>query len=359
MMDRLDIQRDDPRGSTNQRRIRRPIVELLTLAAPTVAQMASYTLMQFADRYMLASVGDLEATAAGTGGITYFSILGFGFGVLLVVNTLVSQSFGRGDLSATGRYFWQGIWFGLGFGALTLALWPLAGRLFQAMGHAPDVVRLESDYVRVVALAGWAKLITMGMSQFLLGLHRPMIVFIGAVTGVVGNLFFNWLLIYGHWGFPAMGVVGAAWGTNAAVVLELLVMAVYIARPSFARTHATADWRLRLNMFRVLLRVGTPAGFQFICDIAAWMLFMNVIVGGLGTAELSANSFAFTYMHVCFMPAVGVGTAVTALVGRYIGMGRHDLAEHRAHLGFVVCAAYMVFAGIALYAFRYELIGLF
>src|SRR5688500_10515862 len=70
-----------------------PIVELLVLAAPTVAQMSSYTLMQFTDRWMLGRIGGtegtLQAAAAGTAGITFFAVIGFGFGVLLVVNTLV------------------------------------------------------------------------------------------------------------------------------------------------------------------------------------------------------------------------------------------------------------------------------
>src|SRR4051794_16395797 len=114
---------------------RRPIVELLVLAAPTVAQMASYTLMQFTDRYMLARVGDLQAAAAGTAGITYFAVIGFGFGVLLVVNTMVSQSFGRGDHAATGRYLWQGIWFALVFGMVTLLMRSHAEDLFLSMGH--------------------------------------------------------------------------------------------------------------------------------------------------------------------------------------------------------------------------------
>src|SRR5437867_8364386 len=88
---------------------RRPIVELLLLAAPTIAQMASYTVMQFADTYMLSRVGDAEATAAGLGGMAAFSVISFGFGVVMVVNTLVSQTFGRSDYAACGRYLWQGI----------------------------------------------------------------------------------------------------------------------------------------------------------------------------------------------------------------------------------------------------------
>src|SRR5215207_3996290 len=131
-----------------------PIVELLVLAAPTVAQMASYTLMQFTDRYMLARVGDLEAAAAGTAGITFFAVIGFGFGVLLVVNTLVSQSFGRKDLAATGQYLWQGMWFAIVFGVLTMLLYPSAQDLFLAMGHEPRMATLEAQYLRVVAIAG-------------------------------------------------------------------------------------------------------------------------------------------------------------------------------------------------------------
>ncbi|MEO6437363.1 MAG: MATE family efflux transporter, partial [Tepidisphaeraceae bacterium] len=304
-------------------------------------------------------VGDLEAAAAGTSGLMYFSFLGFGFGVLLVVNTLVSQSFGRKDLATAGQYLWQGLWFGVAFGALTMLLYPVAEPLFRLMGHEPRMAALEARYVEVVALAGPLKLATIAISQFLLGLHRPGIVLVGTLGGIVANVFFNWLLIYGNWGFPAMGVAGAAWGTNAAVLIELMVMAAYVFRPAFARAFNTLDWRLRAEQFRMLLRVGLPAGFQLICDIFAWNIFMNVIVARFGTAALSANSFAFTYMHVCFMPAIGVGAAVTAMVGKYIGMGRHDLAERRAHLGFFVCAIYMVAMGATLWIFRHPLIGIF
>ncbi|MCY2954279.1 MAG: MATE family efflux transporter [Planctomycetota bacterium] len=337
----------------------RPLRELLLLAVPTVAQMASYTLMQFADRWMLAYVGDLQATAAGTAGIVYFCVIGFGFGVLLVVNTFASQSFGRCDYRSAGRYLWQGLWFGVAFGLAAMLLYPVAQSLFLKMGHPLPVATLEADYLRVLTLAGSLKLASTALSQFLMGIHRPMVVFLAAASGVVINLFFNWIFIYGHWGFPAMGVAGAAWGTNAAVLVELLVMAAYVAAPAMVRTFNTLDWKLRWDMQRTLLRVGLPAGFQLICDVAAWTVFLNIIMVSFGTAALSANSFAFTYMHMSFMPAIGVGAAVTALVGKYIGMKRYDLAERRAHLGFFVCAIYMVVCGAMFFLFRNDLIRLF
>jgi MATE family multidrug resistance protein len=338
---------------------RRPLAELLFLALPTVAQMASYTVMQFIDRWMLAKVGTLEATAAGTAGITFFCFLGFGFGLLFVVNTLVSQNFGRGNLRATGPAMWQGIWFGLLFGVATMGLIPIANWVFSAMGHEPAVAKLEASYIQVVSLTGWTKLATLAMSQFLLGIGRPTIVFVATAVGVAMNAFLNWVLIFGHLGFQPEGVVGSAWGLNGGVMCELLVMGAYILRPGFVRMFGVDDWRFRWDTMRTLLKIGIPAGFQLICDITAWTIFMNVIVGGFGTHALSANSFAFTYMHLCFMPAFGVGGAVTALVGKYIGMNRHDLAAKRAHLGFFVCAVYMITAGVCLAVFGHQLMSIF
>src|SRR5688500_16638275 len=89
---------------------KRPIVELLTLALPTIAQMASYTVMHFIDTLMLSRVGNDAAAAAGTAGLFSFTLISFGFGVLLLVNALVSQNYGRKAYHECGRILWQGLW---------------------------------------------------------------------------------------------------------------------------------------------------------------------------------------------------------------------------------------------------------
>ncbi len=338
---------------------RRPIVELLVLAGPTIAQMVSYTLMQFIDRWMLSFVGDVEATVAGSAGMAFFSVLGFGFGVQFIVNTLASQAYGRKDFRLTGQFLWQGIWWGLAFGLGALVLYPLAHPLFVLMKHEPRVADLEATYFRIVLLAGWAKLVSMALGQFLLAIHRPGAVFVAALIGVIANCFFNWLLIFGHWGCPALGVAGSAWGINAAVVVETIVMFAVIATPKIRHTYNTFDFRFRWNQMKTLLRIGLPTGLQLSCDIIAWSVFLLVIISSFGTRALSANTFAFTYMAIGFMPAVGVGSAVTALVGKYIGMQRHDLAERRAHLGFAVVAVYMLLCGLGFFLFRHRLMRLF
>src|SRR3954468_7010634 len=102
---------------------RRPLAELLLLAVPTIAQMVSYTVMHFIDTWMLSRLGVAEATAAGNGGLWAWSVIGFGMGVVLCVNTLVSQNFGQKDYASCGRYLWQGVWFSVLFAAVA---WPMA-----------------------------------------------------------------------------------------------------------------------------------------------------------------------------------------------------------------------------------------
>src|SRR5260370_1405182 len=82
---------------------------------PASAQMVSYTSMMFIDTLMLSRVGDDAAAAAGSAGMFSFTLISFGFGVLMLVNALVSQSFGRKDYAECGRFLWQGIWWAIGF----------------------------------------------------------------------------------------------------------------------------------------------------------------------------------------------------------------------------------------------------
>jgi MATE family multidrug resistance protein len=338
---------------------RSPLAELLYLALPTVAQMASYTVMQFIDTRMLAELGVLAPTAAANAGMIAFSAISFGFGVLMVVNALVSQHFGQRDFAACGRYLWQGIWFALGYALLLLPLIALMPRLFAALQHAPQLVELEYGYGRIVLGLAVLKLASTALGQFLLAVNRPNQVLLSAVVGVGANVVAAYAMIFGHFGFAPMGVVGAAWAQNVGTGVELLVLIGCVLRPVVRNTFNTLDWRLRAREFATLVRIGAGAGAQIAADVVAWSLFSAGVMAQLGEDAMAAGVFMFRYMVVSFMPAFGISQAVTALVGRYIGMRRPDLARQRAHVGFLVAAGYMVCCGGLFFAFRHQLIGFF
>jgi MATE family multidrug resistance protein len=336
-----------------------PIVELLTLAAPTVAQMLSYTLMQFVDTLMLSRVGLTEATAGGNAGLFSFSVISLGVGVLFVVNTLASQSFGRREFAECGRFLWQGIWFALFASGFFVALIPAAEHVFVWMGHEPRLAADEGIYLRITLAGSVFKLLGVAFGQFLLATDRPGSVLLSTLAGVSVNALAAWMLIFGHGGMPRLGIAGSAWGQNIGVVVESAVLLWFILHGNGRRLYNVLDFALRREQMLTLLRIGIPSGVQIVADVLAWSLFGMWVMGQFGTAAMAAQTYMMRYMVVSFMPAFGVGTAVTALVGRYIGRGEPDVAAARARLGFTLTAIYMLTCGIVFYLGRYSFIRLF
>jgi MATE family multidrug resistance protein len=335
------------------------LVELLRLAGPTVAQMASYTIMQFIDTWMLSRLGTTGPTAAANAGLFAFSMVSFGVGTLFVVNTLVSQSFGRGEFKTCGRYLGQGIWFSCAFALFLAPFIFILPSAFRGFGHEPRLVAMESIYLRIVLANAIFKLISTAFSQFLLATNRPGCVMVATIAGVSVNAVAAWALIFGHLGSSPHGIAGAAWAQNIGVIVEMICCIVFVLLPVPRQQFGATDWRLRSAELMSLITIGLPAGAQFIADILAWSLFCTWVMAAFGTAAMAANTFMFRYMVVSFMPAFGMSAAVTALVGRYIGMGRPDIARQRANLGFIVTAIYMVTCGLLFFLGRNQLIGLF
>jgi MATE family multidrug resistance protein len=340
---------------------RSPMMELLSLALPTVAQMASYTVMQFLDAWMLArATHHVEgSTAVGNAGMLSFSIISFGMGVLWVVNTLVSQSFGGKRYHECGRYLWQGVWFGVAFAVVVAAMLPIFAPTFRLMGHEPALVEMEDVYLKIVLGASIFKLLGAAFSQFLLAVDRPMMVFLSTFFGISVNAVAAWVMVFGRLGVSPMSVRGTAWAQNIGVAVESATLIFFALLPTIRRKFNVLDWKLRAAEMKTLIVVGAPAGMQIVADVLAWSLFGMWVMAQFGTDAMAGNNFMFQYMKVSFMPAFGISVAVTALVGRYIGMGRLDVAEQRANLGFLVCAAYMLSCGVMFVTLRHPLIALF
>ena len=339
---------------------RRPIVELLALALPTIAQMASYTAMQFADTLQLAiGAGDTAATAAGLAGFMVFCVQGWCFGALMCVNTLVSQSVGAGKNGDCGRYLWQGIWFGLIGGLVLIPTLFVVRPALAYMGHSAELIAHANTYYSIEVLALPVRLAGLALGQFMLGVGRPRVTLFAAVIAVLVDVGLNFIFITGRFGFPAYGVAGAAWATNAAVCVEAGIIACFAFGPKVRALYQTMRARLHGPSIKQLIRIGFPSGIQVISEIVAWFVFMMWIMALYGQAAMTANNYMMQYMKVSFMPAFGLSGAVTALVGRYVGMGRLDLARKRAHLGFFVATGYMISCGVVFWVGRHHLIGLF
>jgi MATE family multidrug resistance protein len=338
---------------------RNSLSELLSLALPTVAQMASYTTMQFIDTWILSRLGNAAPTAAANSGILAFSPLAFGMGILVIVNTLVSQAFGRREYKQCGQYLWQGIWLALVFGVALVPLRAMAPFIFTHFHHPAAQVAMEESYFQIVLISAVIKMVSMAIGQFCLGIDRANNLLIASFVGVAVNAVVAWCIVPGNYGIRAYGVAGAAWAQNVGVMFELLVLVALTFRKSIREQFNALDFPIRWNELATLIRVGVPSGLQWFSDVLAWSIFCNVVIGLLGADAMAANAFMFRYMVVSFLPAIGISAAVTALVGRYIGRRRPDIAMQRAHLGFFVGVAYIFVCGVVFIVARRQLIGLF
>lgn len=339
---------EEPRGEG--------VREISQLAAPIILGMMSWTLMQFVDNLMVARVSKEALAAVGSAGIWSYLLAGMFIGTCSCVATFVAQSIGRGRPEETAQYAWHGVYFALLGGVAALALWPLAPGLFGMMGHSEEVTRLETVYfqIRLVGFVflAWAA----GLTAFFQAIHRPLLPSLVAIGCNLLNAVLDYVLIFGFepLGIPRLEVVGAAWATVIATVMNALVLhAVFVSGP-FHREYATRAWtaaRFQWQKLRELVRVGMPAGIAMTLDIAIWGIFISIIVGRFGDEVLAAQTAVITMMHVSFMPAVGLNHALTAIVGKYIG--QHDIprAKARAYTATRMAAVYMIGMGIVFAVF--------
>ncbi|MHC4455835.1 MAG: MATE family efflux transporter [Planctomycetota bacterium] len=330
---------------------------MLKLAAPMVVTNISFTVMQFVDRFMVSRLGTGPLAAILPAGIISFVPASFAIGVMTSVNTFVSQSLGRGAKKECSHYCWQAIYMGmLYFLVVVSIMWPAAPWIFRALGHPPAVVELEVIYFRIMLYAQLPAVLIWSSSYFFMGVHRPIITMYAALLGQVVNVAANYVLIFGKFGFPAMGIAGAGWGTFIGIVVGASTrMAMFLGGGINSSFKSRSTIKIDFAKMRDLLKVGFPAGFGFFVNMAFWGIIMFGLVGRFGKEALAATSAVFSCMNVSFMPVIGLGTALTAAVGKSIGAGRKDVAIKQTGVCLRVALIYMGLVGLCFFVFRENL----
>ena len=381
---------------------------MLAIAAPSVVTMASYTAMQFVDKLMVARIGPepIYVAAQGNAGIIAWTLMTFSVGISGVVSSFVSQNLGAGKPERGAAYAWNGMLLGLFWWILIMlpgAL--LAPRIFAGLNHEAEVLAMESSYAQIAMGGALFTLMSKALHNYFFGMHRPIVVAVSVIVGNLINVFASMLLIFGAdgmpvgdgpigsvtglltqpitglaeaLGVPAMGVTGAAIGTVVGTMFELGVpLVLFLGRKYHAEFGTRTAWRPNAECIKDLLKVGWPAGMMFVNDLICWS-YLTVILLGMGgrakaehlgmnpedveragTIANTAGYIALQFMHLSFMPAVGISIATQAMVGKSIGAGRTDEAGQRAMLGLKLAMAYMGLCALGFYIWRREGIELF
>ena len=375
------------------------LTEMLRIAIPSVATMTSYTVMSFTDKFMVKDIGPdpTYISAQSNGAMLVWMTMAFILGLNGVINSFVSQNLGAGKPQRGAAYAWNGLWLGGAFYALLmLPMLPLLPGLFASMHRGDEMlITLETQYASIMILGGIFTISARSVHHYFYGMHRPNVVLISALAGNILNIVLNALLIFGDAGMPVhenwlghaviaplsepiaqlagvlgigpMGIKGAAIATILGGGLEFAIPFLLFISPRYARLFGTRRaWRVSSRCMRGLFRVGMAPGLMFINEMACWAMLMMWLVpeGGkaVGDDPVLHNTvgwIALQYMHLSFMPAVGISIATQAMVGKAMGMGRPDIAVSRAMLALKVTIVYMGLCALGFVLFRSTLLNVF
>lgn len=376
------------------------LAEMLRIAIPSVATMSSYTIMQFADKLLVSRIGPepVYVSAQSNGGILSWTLIAFLLGVTGVVNSFVSQNLGANKPERGAAYAWNGLWMCLVYYVLIVVpaifVVPMYFRAIHAEPEMAQLLSLETDYAIIILAGSLGVMCSRTIHHYFYGLHRPWVVLISAIVANLINIVLNVLFIFGDQplvlegefagsvinpitgaiaslagalGVEPMGVIGAAYATVIGGFVEFLIPLVLFVSPRYARKFGTLRaWKLSAECLKGLWKVGLAPGLMFLNEILCWNMLMVLLIpmGGKAAGDdpvlhLTTGWIALQYMHLSFMPAVGLSIAAQAMVGKCMGMKRPDLATKRTYLALFITLGYMGICALVFVLFRAELIEVF
>lgn len=324
---------------------------ILRVGMPLVAGMASSTVMQFTDRLFLSRYSVDAIAAALPASIASLTIVMTLMGVCGYTSVLIAQYVGSGALRRVGSALWQGLWC-VFFSTIVLCLtwWP-AEWIFSLAGHAESVQALEVTYFRVLNLGSGFFLADAAMAGFFSGRGQTRPVMIANIAAAVINVPLDYLFIFGGFGLPPLGILGAGLATVIGWIVSAVIMACIIfTRKNDEIYHVRKGLGFEWDMFRRLLRFGLPSGVNFFMELVA-VAWFSFEVGVFGIEALAASNIAFSMNSLVFMPMLGLNIALASLVGQAMGRGRPDEAErvtgNTLHLAFAYMLPLAAFLALA------------
>jgi MATE family multidrug resistance protein len=306
---------------------------MLAIALPMVVSHACETAMIFVDRLFLSRLGTVPMSAAMAGGLTSFMMMTFFIGLIGYATALVAQYLGSGRKQNCARAASQALLIALLAYPLILAGRPLAHGLFAVAGIAPAQLVQQQAYFDILLYGTLLVLLRTALASFFSGIGRTRVILISSLVAMLVNIGADYLLIFGRFGAPALGIRGAAIATLLGSFCALLVLlTAYLARGNRQEFAVTGALRFDGAVMNKLLRFGFPAGIEMFLNLLAFTL-MILLFHSHGLATATAVTIVFNWDMVSFVPLIGIQIGVVSLVGRYLGAGRPEVAERAARSG--------------------------
>jgi MATE family multidrug resistance protein len=334
----------------------------VALAWPMVLTNLGQTAMTATDVMMMGRLGSQTLAAGALGSNIYFMVMIFGLGLILATSPMMATELGRKrhsvrDIRRTVR---QGLWQSA---LVALPIWVFLWNgeaVLLAMGQEPELARLAGIYLHWLQ---WAVLPFYGyivLRSFISALERPGWALVIVFLAVAANAFFNWTFMFGHFGFPAMGIAGSGLATTLSSVLMFAGMTgVVLLERQFRRYRLFGRfWRSDWPRFWGLLRLGLPIAGILAFEVTIFNA-AALLMGLIGADQLAAHAIALQICSITFMVPLGLNQAVTVRVGLAHGAGDRDGVSRAGWTAYALGVSFMALMALVMLLWPHALIGAF
>lgn len=338
----------------------REVRPTLVLALPIMSGMLSHTLIGLVDTMMVGWLGVVPLAAASLVNVLIHPGLIFSIGLLSAVAVLSSQAFGARRPAGSAEALRNGLIAAAALGLANALGWHALAPFLHLFGQDHSVVAASGEYLLIYGWSIIPALLTHACKQFAESLRKAWIPNAILLGSVAVNALFNWVLIFGHWGAPPLGLEGAGWATLFARIIGFLVLIAYLLTRKEMQAYLPARWfaPLHWHELRALIRVGGPVGLQHLLEVGAFA-FAAIMMGWISKEALAAHQIAVTCAATTFMLALGIGMSACIRVGHAWGAAKYQDVRRIGFVGLFLGASVMGACGIVLMLGRYPIVGLF
>ncbi len=341
-------------------KVRKEIINTLKLGAPLVAAQLMQMSMNVADTIMAGNFSAEALAAIAVGNSLWVPILIFVLGILLVINPIIAQLFGAGKKEQIGKNLWQGLWLGLFLSLPGFFMVRNMSFIMNFFNIPPEIIPTTLGYLNAISWCIPAQFCYFALRFFNEGIHitKPSMYF--ALIGSIINVFANYVFMFGHLGFPAMGPVGTGWATTLVWWMIIIGMVIVTFRKKIhqefqiLQSYSWPHW----NSQKELLKIGIPNGFSFGIEVTMFAV-AALIIGSMGVNQIAAHQVTINFAALAFMIPLGLSFAITARVGFAVGKKELDEARFIGYIGIAISTLVMCLTALLMLTIPEIIIGVY
>lgn len=330
---------------------KKDLIETLRLSGPVIIAQLGLVLMGVIDNMMIGDIGYEYLSAASLGNSIYFIVAVLGMGITFAISPLVAEADAAGDIELCGLYLRQGIFASL-ISALILCLVMLGMTyLLPYMDQPIQDVQLGTPYLNILNISLIPMLLFLAYKQFSDGLSFTKAAMYVTLAGLFFNVFVNWLLIYGNWGFPRLELIGAGIGTLSSRTFMLALIASYINySPRFQKYKPSLNFKeWKRKILKKIFEIGLPSGLQYFFEVGAFAGAV-IMIGWIGIPERSAHQIVINMAGTTYMLVSGLAAGAAIRVGNALGRNERSGMKKAGFAGIYLGAFIMFLTAIVFIA---------